>query len=135
MASVIPKEVKKAITDGWHNETLYAAFFQSTSNCATDGTSTYAGCTNECTGAGYAAGGKSITTSSAFSSTDAVLDATDKAWTGLTLTQPVVYVVIYVKTGTNAGKIRFVLDLGTTGTITGGTIVVQWNVSGICKVS
>ena len=135
MASVIPKEVKKAITDGWKNEVLYAAFFQSTSNCATDGISTYAGCTNECTGTGYTAGGKSITTSSAFSSTDAVLDATDKAWTGTTLTQPVKYVVIYVKSGTNAGKIRFVLDLGTTGTITGGTIVVQWNVSGICKVS
>ena len=135
MSSVIPKEVKKAITDGWHNGVLYAAFFQATSNCATDGTITYASCTNECTGSGYTAGGKQITTSSAYSSTDAVLDATDKSWTGVTLIQPVKFVVVYVKSGTNAGNIRFVFDLGTTGSITGGTLVVEWNALGLCKVS
>jgi hypothetical protein len=136
MASVIPKEVKKEQTDKWNAEVLYVALFRSTSNCATDGISTYAGCTNECTGTGYTAGGKLLTTSSAYSTLDAILGAVDAAWTGCILNNPARYAVVYCYSGTNAGLIRGVFDLGgDVALASSGVFTVHWNITGLIKVT
>jgi hypothetical protein len=136
MASVIPKEAKLELTDRWKNEDLWVALFQATSNCTTDGISTYAACTNQCTGTNYTAGGILLDTpTSSLSGQDAILNATDSLWSACTLSQPAKYAVVYVKTGTTAGLIRGVFDFGTAATVTNGTLTIQWSNSGLIKVS
>jgi len=132
MASVIPANAKKEVTDAWAAESLYVALFLSTSNCASQ--SIYSACTNECAGTGYTTGGQVLTTTSAYSSSDAVLDAADSAWTAASFTGAR-YAVVYVKSGATADKIRAIFDFGSDASVTSGTMTIMWNASGLIKVS
>jgi len=95
MASRIPKEVKKEQIDAWIAEGMKVALFKSSSNCNTDGTILYSGCTNEVAASGtYVAGGATLTKSpwgggSGYVDTvNAMMDATDLQWTTVTWASP-----------------------------------------------
>ena len=133
-AARIPKEVKKEQTDKWKAENLYVALFQDISNCMTDGISTYATLTNECSGAGYTAGGKILTTTSAYSGLNAVFGAANVTWRATSL-MGLRYAVVYVKTGATIGLIRGVFDLKETRTITNVNMTIKWSISGLIKIS
>jgi len=136
MASRIPKEVKKEVVDGWEAETTWrVALFKSTSNCNTDGTSTYAQCLadgNECSGTGYTAGGAELTgrIGSYKDGTNRALDATDVSWASATIAS-IRYAVVYETTG---GLIRGVYDLGSDYAVTDGTFALTWHADGLIKV-
>ena len=136
MASRIPKEVKKEIVDDWIAEpTWKVALFKSTSNCNTDGTSTYAQCQadgNQCTGTGYTAGGATLVgrAGAYINVTNRRLAATNATWTSATITG-IRYAVVYETAG---GLIRFVYDLASDYSVTNGTFTITWNTDGLAKV-
>ena len=133
MASRIPKEVKKEIVDDWIAEpTWKVALFKSTSNCNTDGVSTYAACTNECTGTGYTAAGATLAgrAQDYINTTNHRLSATNATWTSATIAS-IRYAVVYE---TATSLIRFVYDLASDYSVTNGTFTITWNTDGLVKV-
>jgi len=92
----------------------------------------YSDLTNEvASGGGYATGGNTLGgRTSAFSTLDATLDATDIQWTSATFT--CAYAAVYETTG---GKIRAIYDLGGSKTVTNGTLTLVWNTSGLLSVT
>jgi hypothetical protein len=132
MASSIPKEVMKVVTDGWLAETTWkVALFTSASNCMTQ--STYAACTNEVSGTGYTTGGATLAgRSSAYDGTSmfALLDATNSAWATSTFTAR--YAIVY---DTTSGLIRGRYDFLVDKVVSDGTLTVTWNTSGLIKVA
>ncbi len=141
MASRVPKEVKKEQIDAWIAEGMKVALFKSTSNCNTDGTSLYSGCTNEVAASGtYVAGGATLTKSAwgagsgYVDTTNAMMDATDSQWTTVTWTpgNAPYFAVVY---NTTTSKIRFVYDFLAEKTVSGGTFTIQWSANGLVKIS
>lgn len=134
MASQIPKAAKKAITDGYAAETLYACLLTSTFPNTLGAYAVYGDLTNEVVGTGYVAGGKEVTgRTSAYSTNDAVLDATaDIAWPASTFAD-VKYIAVYSNGATKS--IRAIMELATPQSVTSGTFTIQWNASGIIKVA
>ena len=128
MASVIPKEVKKEIIDTWIAETgaWNVALFQTGSNCETQ--ALYSGCTTPAVGTGYAVQALAGRSSN-YDGSNAYLDATDSQWTGATFSAR--YAVVY---NTSTSRIKAVFDFGTKS-VTGGTFTIQWNASGLIKIS
>lgn len=134
MASIIPKQVKKAITDGWAAETLYVTLHTSTFPNTPGAYDVYADLTNELpTAGGYTLGGKEVTgRTSAYDGESAVLDATaDIAWPSSTFAD-VKFVIVRNNT---TGKIRAIYELTTAQSVTSGTFTIQWNVLGLIKAS
>jgi len=133
MESVIPKELKKAITDGYVTETMKVCLLLNTYVWA-DTHSTYADVSTlweHPTGGGYTAGGEVLAgDSSTYSGTDAMYDANDTAWTTATLTN-VAYAVVY---DSGSGNIRAILDLGGSFSVVNGVFTLQWSANGIVKV-
>ena len=145
MASRIPKEVKKEQIDAWIAEgvagRLKVALFKSASNCNTDGTSLYSGCTNEVAASGtYVAGGALLSVSAwgagsgYVDTTKAMMDATDSQWTTVTwgAGSAPQFAVVY---NTITSKIRFVYDFLAEKVVTGGTFIIQWNPSGLITIT
>ena len=137
MASTIPKEVKKAIIDGYLAETTWkVALFLSTSNCLTQ--YLYSACTNEVSSSGtnYTTGGNTVTRkawgsgSGYVDTSNAYIDANDVSWTNATLTAR--YAVVYE---TTTSKIRAIYDFATDKTVTAGTFTLVWNSGGLVKIS
>lgn len=135
MASVIPKEVKKEIVDGWVAETTWKVCLLTTGFTYVFGThNTYATLTNEVFGAGYTAGGKILTgrVGGYIETINHRINADDTAWPGATFAN-VRWVVVYETTG---GKIRAVYDLtGYPYSVTSGTFTVQWAAAGLIQIS
>lgn len=137
MANVIPKEVKKEIIDGYIAETWKAVLLTNLFTYVSGTHVLYTDLTNEVVGTGYTAGGKSVTKaawnggSGYVDTTNAMLDATDVAWTGATFAN-VRYVAVYETTG---NKIRAIYDFGADKSVTTGTFTVQWSASGLIKIS
>ena len=140
MANVIPKEVKKEIIDGYIAETwkavlLTSAFVYATGTYVTYNDLLISG--TEVVGTGYTAGGAAVTKSawgagSGYTgTTNAMLDASNVAWTSATFAE-VRYVAVYETTG---GKIRAIYDFGANESVTSGTFIVEWNASGLTKIS
>lgn len=133
MASRIPKEFKKKLWDDWvSGKTFKLALFKSTSNCNTEGISTYAASTDEVSGTGYTAGGSTVVPSaSAYIDTFNVsVDTTDMTWSTATLAG-IRYAVLYE---TSIDIIVIVYDLLTDYTVTNGTFTAAINTSGLFKV-
>jgi hypothetical protein len=134
MASSIPRQLKKALTDGWAAETLYVALFNKNYTIPSDGKYSV---TNEASGTGYTAGGVALSTkTSAYTeTTNAVLDAGDTVFSGVLFVLPNAprFAVVY-ETATNL--IRGVFDLGGDRVVSPqGTLTILWSASGIIKVS
>jgi len=134
MASSIPKYLKKELTDGWSAEVLYVALFNSSWTIPTDGKYST---TNEIAGTGYTAGGIELTgkTSAYLDTTNAVLDATNTAFTSVLLVGANAprYAVVYETTG---NYIRGIFDLGGDRVVSPtGNLTVLWNGTGLIKVA
>jgi len=133
MASVIPKEAKKEITDGWVAETHKVALL--VGYAFVDGHDVYADVSGweHPNGSGYTTGGAvlagRVSTNVALT---AKFDATDTSWgPGASLTN-VNYAVIYETTG---GKIRDVKDLLGTFSCVDSIFTIVWNAGGIVVIS
>ena len=90
--------------------------------------------TNEVSGTGYTAGGKTLAGSSVSQDDtldQAVWDATDVEWPSSTITAR--YAIIYNTTHSNA--IVCVFDFGSDQTSTNGLFAIRWNSSGIMTLS
>jgi hypothetical protein len=86
---------------------------------------------NECTGAGYTAGGTALTTpASSLVANNAKFTAANTVWAAVTVTAR--YAVVYDPT---TGHIISQHDLGGDKVVTGGTLTLAWNASGILTVS
>lgn len=136
MASVIPAAAKLEITAVWAAETLYVALVALPTNVETQ--TDISTVTNQCTGAGYVAGGKVHVFESAASGSDALLrtvGVTTTSWTGLTLATSARYAVVYKRTAANVGLIRGIFDFGADYPCASGTLTITWNTSGLIKVS
>jgi len=138
MASKIPKQAKLEILNWWIAEAggLYACLLTSAFP-NTDGAYTvYGDLTNELvTGAGYTRPGKAITGEVAAyvgaEPLNAWLDADDTPWAAATFPD-VKFVVVYRFT---SKKIVGIYDLGAVYSVINGTFTVQWNASGLVKIS
>lgn len=134
MASVIPKEVKKEIADGWVAEIWKVCLLTNAFSYASGTHILYSDLTNEVVGTGYDAGGKVVSgkVSGYVDTTNVYLNADDTAWAASTLTN-VRYAVLYSTTSGN--KIRDIKDLGADYTTSNGTLTIQWHSGGIVKIS
>ncbi|MFA5714818.1 MAG: hypothetical protein WC998_03700 [Candidatus Paceibacterota bacterium] len=136
MANRIPKEFKKRLWDDWvAGKSFKIALFKSTSNCNTEGVSTYAACLadgDEVSGTGYTAGGSAVVpAASAYVDTFNVsVDTTDLTWSTATLTG-IRYAVLYE---TTIDIIVVVYDLLTDYSVTNGTFTAAINTGGLFKV-
>ena len=137
MASVIPKEVKKEIVDGWVAEPVWKVCLLTNTFTYVTGTYiTYADLLasgREIVGAGYTAGGATLAgrVGAYVDTINRRIDATDTIWTAATFAN-VRYIAVYETAG---GKIRAIYDLTTTYSVTSGTFTIQWNASGLVKIS
>jgi hypothetical protein len=131
MASLVPRAVKKEVTDGYVAETTWKVALCTNAFSPSALMVTYSDITNEVpNGSGYTTAGATLAgRSSAFVSSDAKLDATDISWT--TASFSCRYAVLYETTG---GKIRAIFDLGDQ-TVNSGTLTLIWNASGILSVA
>ena len=137
MASVIPKQVKKAIVDAWlpaaeaeWKVCLLTSAFPNTLGAYT----VYEDLTNEVpNGSGYTTEGATITgRATAYVDTyDAYIDADNVSWPTATFAN-VRYAVVYETTNR---KIRGIYDLGAVYSVTSGTFTLQWNTAGLIRVS
>jgi len=93
-----------------------------TSSATIDNTTTAYSVTNEVSGAGYSAGGNTLTCTLASSGGYAILDFADVNWTTASFTCR--GALIY--NSSKANKSIFVLDFGTDKTVSGGTFSVQF---------
>ena len=86
---------------------------------------------NEISGAGYTAGGETLTTKSVTEGATTKFDADDAEWTSATFTA--YHAVIYDTTASD--NLIASIDLGGAQTITGGTFTIQFNASGIITIA
>ncbi len=93
-----------------------------TSSATIDNTTTAYSATNEVSGAGYTAGGKTLTATVTPDGIYTILDFADISWTSATFTCR--GALIYNSSKSN--KSIFVLDFGTDKTVSSGTLTVQF---------
>jgi len=138
MGSLIPKFVKKEITDGWVAES-WKLMLLSSSHTPNASTQQYVSdvVANEIADPGgkYTAGGVAVAgKASVADSANYYLDATDVViGTGATLNYR--YLILFKDTGNQAtSPIRAQIDLVTDQVVTNGTSTIQWNALGIIYV-
>lgn len=138
MADLIYTSFKRRCADGtfdMDNDTFKCALFTST-HTPNAANAVLADLTGEVTGAGYTAGGATLTSVTwTTSGTSAVFDAADPSWTSAGITAR--YAVIY-KSGTAnslTNPLVCLLDFGADKGVTGGTFTVTFNASGILVLS
>jgi len=136
MGNEIPKLVKKDIVDGYAAETLYACLL---TNAFPNTPGTYdvygdLSAWEVADGNGYSTGGKALTgkLGSYTGTTNAMLDADNVAWTNATFSA-VKFVVVYNYLATK--KIRGIYMFNADKSVTSGTFTVEWNSSGLLKIS
>lgn len=140
MASIIPREVKKAIVDGYAAETLKIALFNDatlTTGFVDDGSEdTYteiAVAHTEVSSTGYTAGGYTLANlATAYDgSQDAYIDNTvNPTWTGVTFTAT--HAVLYENA---TKKVRAIYDLGGSKAVTTGTFTLILDTLGLLTVT
>jgi len=133
--SVIPKEVKAELADLLMTGTWKVALLD---NGFTYATGTHVNYTDvvgdELAAAGnYTTGGETMTgvARSYVDTTNVKIDADDAQWTTATFTAR--YACVYSTTAPY--KIRAIYDFGGDKSVTGGTFTIQWNSSGLIKIS
>lgn len=96
--------------------------------------------TNECSGTGYTAGGATVgSISVSYNTGTNVLsfDGTDGAWTGLTLSTPARYGILYDSSPASDATRPLIgyVDFGADQAMSGGNLTVAWDSSGIGAVT
>jgi hypothetical protein len=139
MASLIPKFVKKEITDGWVAET-WKIMLLSNVHVPNAGTQQYVSdvVANEITDVGgkYTAGGVAVAGKASLANGDNyALDATDVViGTGATVNYR--YGILFKDTGNQATSlIRAQIDFVTDQIVVNGSSTIQWNALGIIYLS
>ena len=129
--ATISKYYKKDVTDAIAAKTLKCVLLLNTFTLGA-GHANYAAISAwEVVGAGYTAGGKALTTLASTQVGDnAKFSADNVQWTGLTVTAR--YAAIY---DTVSGRVISEHDLGGDKAVSGGTLTLTWNASGILTVS
>lgn len=93
--------------------------------------------TNEVSGTGYTAGGRTMTCSAPTYDTatnETRMDASDVSWTGASFTAR--YAVIYKDTGVaSTSPVIAWVDFGGDVTVTAGTFTIQWHANGVIKIT
>jgi len=85
---------------------------------------------NECTGAGYTAGGKLLTSVASTNAGDkARLTADNVVWNAITVSAR--YAVLY---NTDTGHIRAQYDFGSEKSVTAGTLTLAWSAFGVFEI-
>jgi hypothetical protein len=139
MASLIPKHVKKEITDGWVAET-WKLMLLSNAHIPNAGTQQYVSdvVVNEIADIGgkYTTGGVAVAGKASLAAGDNyALDATDVViGTGATVNYR--YGILFKDTGNQAtSPIRVQIDFVTDQIVVNGTSTIQWNALGIIYLS
>jgi len=96
-----------------------------TSAATIDNSTTVYSATNEVSGAGYTAGGKTLTCTVTLSGNYAILDFADISWTTASFTSR----GALVYNSSKANKSIFVLDFGTDKSSSNGTFTIQFPVA------
>lgn len=121
--SYVTDSFKEQLLLGVHDfstDTIKIALYSSSATL--DNTTTAYSATNEITGTGYTAGGKTLTATVTSSGNYAILDFADISWTSASFTCR--GALIYNSSKSN--KSVFVLDFGTDKTVSSGTFTVQF---------
>ena len=134
MASLVPKQEKKIVTDAWAAETEKVCLLSSTFTYDHTTHSTYASLTNEVSGTGYTAGGATLAgkASSYVDSTTVMFDATDLSWGPGATFSNVKYAVRYETSG---GLIRSIHELSAAQSVSNGTFTLQWAATGLVRIA
>ena len=121
--SYVTDSFKEQLLLGVHDfsvDTIKIALY--TSSASIDNTTTAYSATNEVSGTGYTAGGKTLAATVTAQGLYAILDFADVSWTSASFTCR--GALIY--NSSKSDKSIFVLDFGTDKTVTAGTLTVQF---------
>jgi hypothetical protein len=129
--ATISKYYKKTITDALAAATLRVCLMKNTHTISASNQYYADISANECTGAGYTAGGVLLTVPASSQVGDnAKFTGANTVFSAVTLTAR--YAVVY---NSATGAIVSQHDLGGDKAVTGGTLTLAWNVNGILTVS
>ena len=121
--SYVTNSFKEQLLLGVHDFSTDVIKIALYTNAATiDNSTTVYSATNEVSGAGYTAGGNTLTCTVTLSGNYAILDFADVNWTTASFTAR----GALVYNSSKADKSIFVLDFGTDKTVSGGTFTVQF---------
>lgn len=136
MANQLYNNFKKNIMNGaidLDTDTIKVALVTSAYTINIDTHEFFSSITNEVSGTGYTAGGKTLTTPAVTEDTTndrGVFDADDVSWTTATITARAA--IIYKSTGTSStSPLIGYVDFGSDQVSTAGTFTISWNASGI----
>lgn len=136
MANQLYNNFKKNIMNGaidLDTDTIKVALVTSAYTINIDTHEFFSSITNEVSGTGYTAGGKTLTTPAVTEDTTndrGVFDADDVSWTTATITARAA--IIYKSTGSSAtSPLIGYVDFGSDQVSTAGTFTISWNASGI----
>lgn len=140
MADVIYNSFKMYIMNGGidlDTDTIKVALVTSSYTPDQDAHDHFDDISNEVTGTGYTAGGKTITTPAVTqdnSGNKGVFDGDDVSWTTSTITAR--GAILYKSTGTaSTSPLIAYIDFGGDKVSTAGTFTIQWNASGILNLA
>lgn len=127
ITSALCDSFKQEILQGTHalgTDTVKIALYNASATL--DHTTTAYSATNECSGAGYSAGGATITATVSLQSGTATVDFTVPTWTSTTLTT----IGFMVYNSSKSNKAICVGSFGGTETVSGVNFQVNWPASG-----
>lgn len=140
MASVIYNSAKQHLMDGGidlDTNTIKVALVTSSYTPDQDAHEDMADVTNEVSGTGYTAGGKTLTTPTVTKDNTGnagVFDADDLTWSTSTITAR--GAVIYKSTGTPANDyLLCYIDFGSDKISSAGDFIIAWDSAGIFKIA
>lgn len=117
----------------WTSDTIKVALCSSSYTPDQDAHDFFDDVTNEISGTGYTAGGKTITSPTAAydSSTNVIkLDAADTSWATATFTAR--YAIVYKDIGTpSTSPLIGYVDFGTNVSSAAGTFLITWDAAGV----
>lgn len=126
--SYVTNSFKEQLLLGVHDFSTDVIKIALYTNAATiDNSTTVYSATNEVSGAGYTAGGNTLTCTVTLSGNYAILDFADVNWTTASFTTR----GALVYNSSKADKSIFVLDFGTDKTVSGGTFSIQFPVADV----
>jgi hypothetical protein len=141
MASVIYNGFKKKIMDGsidLDTDTIKVALTTSSYAANIDSHVFFSDITNEVTGTGYSAGGAALANKVVTQDNTndlAYFDADDASWPTSTISAAR-YAIIYKSTGTAAtSPLIACVDLGSDQSSSTSTLLIQWDTTGILKLT
>lgn len=121
----------------WVSDTIKVALTTSSYTPAQDTDDFFDDVTNEITGTGYTAGGATLgskTCTYDTTSNEVRLDAADTQWTTASFTAR--NGVVYKSTGTaSTSPLVSYIDFGGDETVSSGTFTIQWDSTGVAKIT